>query len=112
MNSSLRKIEKILCAFIAWVYFGIVFGFIAAVLFGGRGGMALVILGVVGGVLIGIIRALYLGFKYFGYKYEVIFFTDTLGSRWAIVGRRLFFGFLYLVAIYTYAINYFYPVEW
>jgi hypothetical protein len=100
----LNKIEKASFALIAWVYLGVVFGFLVAATIGGRGGMFFVFLGVYAGFFVGVLRSIYLWFKYDASSVSL--------SQKQIVIKRVFFGFLYLFAIYTIAINMLYPATW
>ncbi len=101
----LTKIEKVLSAFIIWPFIGVLTGLILGALFGGRGGMFFVLLGIIAGVLLGISRTAYLYFKFDPSTY----IKAITGSRLYL--KRAFIVFLYLIAIYTIVINMFFSVQ-
>ena len=102
----MNKIEKILNTFITWVYLGVLLGVISGALFGGRGGMFFVTLGLYTGTLIGVLRSVHIG-----YKFDVNSAVELRSGKRAIASR-VFFFFLYLFAAYTVIINILYPVQW
>ena len=99
----MSKFEKIAATLISWPFLGILFGFLFAALFGGRGGMVFVGVGLVLGVIAGLVRSIWLGVKY-----NPDNSTITLGSKRLLI-NRIFIVFLYLLAIYTVIINIFFP---
>lgn len=102
----MSKIEKILYTFITWVYLGVLLGVFSGALFGGRGGMLFFTLGFYTGLLIGVLRSVYVGYNFDNNS------IAEADSRKRVIGRRVFLSFLYLFAIYTTIANILDPVQW
>ena len=102
----MKKVEKLLITFVTWIYVSILSGLILGALFGGRGGIYFVILGLSIGCVGGVIRTVYLGFTYKPNP------AAQLSSKTRVITRRVFFGVLYIFLIYTILSEIFNPVRW
>jgi len=97
------KFEKIAATLISWPFLGTLLGFLFGALFGGRGAMVFVGLGLAVGVIAGLARSVWLGVKYCPDNSTV-----TISSK-RLLTNRLFIVFLYVLAIYTVIISVFFP---
>ncbi len=99
----ISKYEKIAATLITWPYIGTLSGLVFAVLFGGRGGMVFVGLGLAVGIVGGLARTIWLSLKYRPNDNTII-----IGQKRLLI-NRIFIVFLYLLTIYTAIINAFFP---
>jgi hypothetical protein len=99
----ISKYEKIASALITWPFIGSFAGLLCGALFGGRGGMVFVGLGLAVGLAGGLARSIWLSLRYSPSDNTII-----IGPKRLLV-NRIFIVFLYVLAIYTVIINVFLP---